>query len=310
MDDEAQKAEPKIGLAIGLFIGIILVIADVIDLIPGAGDIVDIVIGMPLQLFLFFMGVRGVFVLISNFMELIPLLQELPTRSISWVATIIVDRNPKLEQAAQLAARFSGEGAEEGLTEAAEAGETAQGISETAQMAEQAEAATEATEAASQVEAGVAEGELGETTQGGSEGEQLSPEERQEKIEKQEKLNEALGEEESPAEKLKKQLLESSPANGSSEDEEDNEEDKEAWDRESPRKENNGESEDESAVPQSNVLMMPKPGETSSGGVKTGVRKGDRRLQDIFEQSEKMQEHWKQERGGDGAEDEDMPKAA
>jgi hypothetical protein len=143
---ESQKSGPKIDLTVGLFVGIIMVIADLIDLIPLAGDLVDICIGAPLQLWLFFEGIRGTFVFIGNIVEAIPILQEFPlTRTITWGVTWFIDNNPKLEKVTELAGGAMGGG---------EVGATAK---EVGAVAKETEAVTEAGAEAANVTAKTSE---------------------------------------------------------------------------------------------------------------------------------------------------------
>jgi hypothetical protein len=110
MDDEQneQKAQPKISVVDMVLVGLFLAILDAIDLIPFAGDLTDIPASM-LIFYYTFKGINGVAYIISLIMDAIPGLQEIPTRSIVWWGTVIIDRigPKKLERALEKAGELT-----------------------------------------------------------------------------------------------------------------------------------------------------------------------------------------------------------
>jgi hypothetical protein len=97
-----EKAEPKISVSEAVLIGLFLAILDVIDLFPIAGDLTDVA-AAPLVLYYFMKNINGTVYIIAWVMDLIPILQELPNRSIAWWGTVIFERvaPAKLEQAVE-----------------------------------------------------------------------------------------------------------------------------------------------------------------------------------------------------------------
>jgi hypothetical protein len=135
-----EKAQPKISLPEIILIGLFLGILDAIDLIPFAGDLTD-VFAAPLVFYYFIKNINGVAYIVSLILDAIPLTQEIPTRSIVWWGTVILDHfAPKkltaaLEQVGEIEEGGAGvEGAEEEiekaqqLEQAGEAGEAAQNV--------------------------------------------------------------------------------------------------------------------------------------------------------------------------------------
>ena len=123
MDDE-QQLEPKISTAEIVLIGAFYGILDVIDIIPIAGDITDI-IAAPMFLYYSSKGISGIPFLVSEILDAIPLTQEFPSRTIGWIVTVVIDRNPKLEAQLQTAAAVAG--AVEGAGGLAGGGEALEG---------------------------------------------------------------------------------------------------------------------------------------------------------------------------------------
>jgi hypothetical protein len=137
-----QKAEPKISVSEAVLIGMFLAILDVIDLIPLAGDLTDVA-AAPLVLYYFMKHINGTAYIISWILDLIPVTQEFPSRSIVWWGTVIFERvaPAKLEQETEKVGELGeggeggealegGEGLEAGASEGAEASENAeQGVS-------------------------------------------------------------------------------------------------------------------------------------------------------------------------------------
>ncbi len=254
-EEQESKPEPKIDIAAALFVGVLLLLTDGVDFFfPLAGDVTDVVVGGPLQVFLFLAGVNGAFVLASNIIEAIPILQNIPlVRTLGWIGTIIVDRNPKLQQAAAVAAMA--EGKVGGLAEAGEGVAAAEGAiaAEGAVAAEGQAVAGTAAGAEAQVgasaEAAAAQGSgegLPMTTEsavtegaesaGGAEpyaegrssgGSSGSDEEtgssRAEVERKKQDINEALGVEKPALDKLKEELLDHVAQNPSREQQEQSE---------------------------------------------------------------------------------------
>ena len=151
MDDEAT-AQPKIPVVDMVLVGLFLAMLDVIDLIPLAGDLTDI-FAAPLVFYYFFKNINGVSYIVSLVLDTIPGIQEIPTRSIVWWGTVIIDHlAPKkleqvLEKTGELAQANEGGGADVGATNAATegaAGAAAEGTAATEVGAQGAE--TEAVE--------------------------------------------------------------------------------------------------------------------------------------------------------------------
>lgn len=149
MDDE-QQLEPKISTAEIVLIGAFYGILDVIDIIPIAGDITDI-IAAPMFLYYSSKGISGIPFLVSEILDAIPLTQEFPSRTIGWIVTVVIDRNPKLEAQLQTAAAVAG--AVEGAGGLAGGGEALEGA---------AAAEGAGGEALALEEAGATEGQIAE----------------------------------------------------------------------------------------------------------------------------------------------------
>jgi hypothetical protein len=241
MDDEPQKPEPKISLPIALFIGIIMVLCDILEFIPIMGDILDIVVGFPLDIYLWLSGINVTYALIEQAVEAIPVAQELPLWTAMWIATVITANNPKLEKAAELAGSLEGKGA------AGAAGGVVKEGEAVGKVAQEAARVEKTTEAAKRVEKGVeevgvgaetakvaggaseeAKGAAEETTEekavrslkerekykrleegSSEEGEEYEPTEEEIAAEtaEQKRLSEALGEPQAPLEELQEELL-------------------------------------------------------------------------------------------------------
>jgi hypothetical protein len=241
MDDEPQKPEPKISLPIAIFIGIIMILCDCLELIPIAGDILDVVVGIPLDIYLFFSGINMTYALIEQGIELIPFAQELPLWTVMWIATVYAANNPKLKAVADIAGSFEGKGVggavgklgtvEKSAEEARKVGQVAEQAEKVAEVSAAAEKGTEAVQkVGGTVEGagGTAEGakgaaeettrekvrrklreRMGEQPEGGlGEGEEEPTEEEiAAEMAKEEELNKALGEPPEPIEELKGKLL-------------------------------------------------------------------------------------------------------
>ena len=94
MDEDSQEPQSKISVVEVVFVGLLLFGCDILDFIPFAGDVLDVIVGFPLQVYLYFKGVRGVFVFCSNAVEAIPGVQEFPfTRSIGWWTTVAFEHS-------------------------------------------------------------------------------------------------------------------------------------------------------------------------------------------------------------------------
>jgi len=140
MDEEIQQPEPKISDVEIILIGLFYLIIDLIDLIPIAGDITDIIVA-PMGFYYWMKGLNGTTFIVSEIIELIPLLQEIPTRVIGWGITVYIDRHPKLEAAIGTATKVAE--ALEGNVEGAEAESAAAGkVGSTSQAAKTTEPGT------------------------------------------------------------------------------------------------------------------------------------------------------------------------
>jgi hypothetical protein len=90
MEEEQVSEGPKITITEAILIGSALGILDIIDIIPLAGDITDIA-AAPLLFYYNSKGINGIAYGISLGLDLIPGLQEFPTRTIVWIATVLID---------------------------------------------------------------------------------------------------------------------------------------------------------------------------------------------------------------------------
>jgi hypothetical protein len=126
MDEEIQQPEPKISDVEIVLVGLFYVALDAIDLIPIAGEITDM-IAAPMGFYYWSKGLSGTAFLAAEVLDLIPIVQAIPSRTISWGATVYIDRHPKLEAALGSATKIAGalegdvEGAESAASEAQEA---------------------------------------------------------------------------------------------------------------------------------------------------------------------------------------------
>jgi hypothetical protein len=94
---EVSKPEPKISDVEIILIGVFYLGLDIVDLFPGAGDITD-VIAAPMGFYYWMKGLNAITFIVSEIIEAIPGLQEIPfVRIITWGMTIWFDRHPKLE---------------------------------------------------------------------------------------------------------------------------------------------------------------------------------------------------------------------
>src|SRR5258708_2821124 len=105
--DEKPHREPKISLVIALLGGIFILILDLLDIIPGLGYLTSI-IAAPIIFYLYSIGVSGISFIIAEFLDMFPLIQEFPSRSIAWWLTVGIDHfapaevTEKLEKAGEL----------------------------------------------------------------------------------------------------------------------------------------------------------------------------------------------------------------
>jgi len=86
MDEEAEK-KSKITMAEAVFIGLGVGVLDLIDLIPVAGDITDLLV-WPVNYYMYIKGINGIPFLAGEILDLIPGVQEFPSRSIAWWGTL------------------------------------------------------------------------------------------------------------------------------------------------------------------------------------------------------------------------------
>ncbi len=316
MDDEQspQKPEPKVDLVIGLFIGIILVIADIIDFfIPLAGDVLDILVGIPVQIYAFFAGIRGTFILISNLAEAIPIVQMLPTRTIAWIITVWIDHHPKLEAVTELAGGVESGGAAGAAGEAAGAAKVAEEAAVAAKATETAAEAGEVARGAAVAAGGVggAAEEAGAAARGAETAEEAAKgaEESAAAANKEREIAEGLGEQPEPMERLRREILENVPAAESGKEEamtgEEEEEMEERLGAEptpmhrverelfaehangsaANKEDEDGENTDGERSPRGRVIPMPTP-----------PRGNGKAMQDIVAKEEEQHEEWRKNR--------------
>ncbi|MBI5220476.1 MAG: hypothetical protein HY978_01405 [Candidatus Liptonbacteria bacterium] len=101
-DDQRSSSGPKIPSAEALLVGALILLADILDYIPGVGLGVTDAIAFPSeQIYMRTKGVKGNYALIGNLLELIPVVGDvLPLRTAAFLVTIYVDRHPKSALAA------------------------------------------------------------------------------------------------------------------------------------------------------------------------------------------------------------------
>ena len=128
MDEDFQQPEPKISDVEMVLIGTFYFALDLIDFIPAAGDITDI-IAAPMGFYYWEKKLNGTAFIASEIIEAIPVAQNIPfVRTISWGATIWLDRSPNLQAKLAPAMQIAGalEGNEEGLEGAGQADSSAE----------------------------------------------------------------------------------------------------------------------------------------------------------------------------------------
>ncbi len=201
--DDAQKPEPKISLVEFIFLGLFIVLIDLIDLVGllvglPLSDITDLFMFPITQFYLFMKGVKGTYMLVGNIIEAIPYIGDLPVRTVVWCITYYIDHHPKLEAMANFA------GGAKGSSEAGAMASEAKKVEEVGKNAEKG-AATEVGEKEGTAET---KGKETETDKRKEEGEKRETD-KGEKAgeEKKEIAPEALGEEREPMEKLGQELL-------------------------------------------------------------------------------------------------------
>jgi hypothetical protein len=107
MDEELQQPEPKISDVEAILIGTFLGILDLIDIIPIAGDITDIAT-TPLNFYFWSKGIKSTTFVVSQLLDLVPIVQEFPSRTIAWGITVYLDRHPQQFAALQTATAIAG----------------------------------------------------------------------------------------------------------------------------------------------------------------------------------------------------------
>ncbi len=107
--DEEDKPQPKIGLGEFIFVLQIFIISDIIDLIPVAGSITGAIDFLAENIYFKLKGVPMLIGAITGAVDIIPFLDWLPTRTVGYIATYIIDHMPNtylktaIESTAQLA---------------------------------------------------------------------------------------------------------------------------------------------------------------------------------------------------------------
>jgi hypothetical protein len=140
MDEEAQSEgqprEPKIDLVTGIGIFLAMGTLDLAELIPFVGDFTSIP-AYGVNFYLSSKGISGVVFAVGNTLDLIPILQEFPCKTIGWLITWGIDHfapaavSETLEKAGEMAQAKAGKGAKEGV-EGAATGKEAKAITEEA----------------------------------------------------------------------------------------------------------------------------------------------------------------------------------
>lgn len=184
-----EKGEPKISdsevVLVGMFVGTL----DVIDFIPGAGDLTDIP-GAGLIFYYYKKHINGIVYIISEILDAIPFVGIFPWRTCVWIGTVAFDRlaPKKIEEALEELGEKA-EGGEGGTGELE--GETTSLEQGTAQGGQSAEAGTEGASSRGTIKAeggpeGNDQGGQDETEKGGEaertgeEGEEENDEDREE----------------------------------------------------------------------------------------------------------------------------------
>ena len=179
MDEEQLRPEPKISDIEALYIGCILVIVSIANLIPFVGDFTSVIAGGLMAFYLYSKGLTGTSVIATNGVGyacgFIPILQMIPTELLAWIFTVFLDRHPKLEAIAEKVGELEGavEGAPGGETGAVpaegaapSAGGAATSETGTTMTAEEGPAAMEAGEAGT-METGTVQSESAGAAAGG-----------------------------------------------------------------------------------------------------------------------------------------------
>ena len=110
---EEEKPQPKIDYVEALYAGFFLfVLPDIIELVLMffLGDswfLTDIFFDPAEQLYLYLKGVKGIYVLIGNIVELIPFIGDLPIRTTTFIITVWVEHHPKIKQTAEVTSKVT-----------------------------------------------------------------------------------------------------------------------------------------------------------------------------------------------------------
>lgn len=103
-----MEHQPKISIVESVFLILFIAVADILELVSELLDevvigvilswVIDIISIIVVQFYLRFKGVKGVYSLVTNIAEFIPVLSALPLRTFGIIATIIVDRVPEAKE--------------------------------------------------------------------------------------------------------------------------------------------------------------------------------------------------------------------
>ena len=91
-----DEQQPKISTPEAILILMVTAIADLISIIPLVNWLASIVMFPVTQFYLRLKGIKGMYMMIGNVIELIPILSALPAYTTMMAITIYVDRHPKL----------------------------------------------------------------------------------------------------------------------------------------------------------------------------------------------------------------------
>lgn len=111
---DSEKPEPKISLPEILVVGpLFFIVPDLIEIFLifiGLDDfwIIDIYSLLTSQIYLYLKGVKPIYALIANCLELIPYAGWLPMRTLGFIITVFVDRHPKIAEPIQKAEAITG----------------------------------------------------------------------------------------------------------------------------------------------------------------------------------------------------------
>ena len=91
-----MEQQPKISTPEAVLILMVTAIADLISIIPLMNWLVSVIMFPVTQFYLRLKGIKGMYMLIGNVIEVIPVLSALPGYTVAMAITIYVDRHPQI----------------------------------------------------------------------------------------------------------------------------------------------------------------------------------------------------------------------